>query len=55
MEEVEDILDELVRRGLVKESWKDGKQYWYVPEDKQEDVKKFIKELEELEKGEKIL
>jgi hypothetical protein len=45
---VMDNMDELVRRGLVKEEFdKDGKQCWYIPEDKVGDVEAFLKELED--------
>jgi hypothetical protein len=50
---VQDNMDELVRMGLVKEEFdKDGKQAWYIPEDKVADVEKFLKELDENEKKE---
>jgi hypothetical protein len=49
---VEASLDELVRRGLIKEEFdKDGKQCWYIPDDKVKDVEAFLKELDEKEKG----
>jgi len=44
---VEDMMDEFVRRGLIAEGFtEDGKQGWYIPEDKVGAVDKFIKELD---------
>jgi len=47
---VQDNLDELARRGLIKETFNEnGEQCWYIPEDKVTEAEQFIKELDEKE------
>jgi hypothetical protein len=46
-EELEPILEEMVKMGLIKEGpVKNGKRTWYIPDGKEEAIEEVLKKME---------